>query len=119
GCDAVVHCAIGTAWGQRREIFAVTVDGTRYLAEAARGAGVQRFVHLSTMAVYGDENRMSGILDETTPARPIRGSDYGESKAAAEQMIREAVRKGLPAAILRPARVYGPFSRIFITRPLE
>src|SRR6266705_622148 len=27
GCDAVVHCAIGTAYGQRREIFAVTVGG--------------------------------------------------------------------------------------------
>jgi hypothetical protein len=28
GCDAVVHCAIGTAYGQRRELFAVTVGGT-------------------------------------------------------------------------------------------
>src|SRR5205085_11949355 len=31
GCDAVVHCAIGTAWGDRRKIFDVTVGGTRRL----------------------------------------------------------------------------------------
>src|SRR3954452_17777287 len=40
GCDAVVHCAIGTAWGDRRAIFDVTVGGTRRLAEAALAAGV-------------------------------------------------------------------------------
>ena len=37
GCDAVVHCAIGTAYGQSREVFAVTVGGTRVLAEACAG----------------------------------------------------------------------------------
>ncbi len=35
GCDAVVHCAIGTAYGDRREIFRVTVEGTRQLVAAA------------------------------------------------------------------------------------
>jgi predicted dehydrogenase/nucleoside-diphosphate-sugar epimerase len=119
GCDAVVHCAIGTAWGQRREIFSVTVDGTRHLAEAALHAGVRRLVHLSTMSVYGDDSQLTGLLDEATPVHPVKGSDYGESKAAAERMIQQTVQKGLSAAILRPARVYGPFSRIFIMRPLE
>src|SRR5262249_48955859 len=36
GCDAVVHCAIGTAYGQPREIFAVTEGGTKGLLKAAR-----------------------------------------------------------------------------------
>jgi predicted dehydrogenase/nucleoside-diphosphate-sugar epimerase len=118
GCDAVVHCAVGTAWGQRQEIFKVTVDGTRKLAEAALAAGVKRFVHLSTISVYGDDGAMTGTIDETTPVKPASGSEYGESKAAAERAIQELVRKGLPAVIFRPARVFGPFSRIFIERPL-
>jgi predicted dehydrogenase/nucleoside-diphosphate-sugar epimerase len=118
-CDAVVHCAIGTAWGQRREIFSVTVDGTRHLAEAAREAGCRRLVHLSTISVYGDDSVLTGVLDEATPIRPTKGSEYGESKAAAERVIQQAAARGLSAVLLRPARVYGPFSRIFIMRPLE
>lgn len=118
GCDAVVHCAVGTAWGQRQEIFKVTVDGTRKLAEAALAAGVKRFVHLSTISVYGDDGTMTGTIDEMTPVKPASGSEYGESKAAAERAVQELVRRGLPAVIFRPARVFGPFSRIFIERPL-
>jgi predicted dehydrogenase/nucleoside-diphosphate-sugar epimerase len=118
GCDAVVHCAVGTAWGQRQEIFKVTVDGTRKLAEAALAAGVKRFIHLSTIAVYGDDGAMTGTIDEMTPVKPASGSEYGESKAAAERAVQELVRRGLPAVIFRPARVFGPFSRIFIERPL-
>jgi len=118
GCDAVVHCAVGTAWGQRQEVFKVTVDGTRKLAEAALAAGVKRFVHLSTISVYGNDSAMTGAIDETTPVKPASGSEYGESKAAAERAVQELVRRGLPGVIFRPARVFGPFSRIFIERPL-
>jgi predicted dehydrogenase/nucleoside-diphosphate-sugar epimerase len=118
GCQAVVHCAIGTAWGQRREIFKVTVDGTRALAEAALEAGAGRLVHLSTISVHGDDSTMTGQLDERTPVAPVKGSDYGESKAQAEGVVLDAAKRGLAAVILRPARVYGPFSRIFIERPL-
>ena len=119
GCDAVVHCAVGTDWGQRKEIFKVTVDGTRRLAEAALAAGVKRMVHLSTISVYGDDSAMTGTIDETTQVLPIKGSEYGESKQQAEQAIQQVVARGLSAIILRPARVYGPFSRIFINRPIE
>jgi predicted dehydrogenase/nucleoside-diphosphate-sugar epimerase len=116
GCDAVVHCAIGTAYGNRREIFAVTVDGTRRLAAAARKAGVARFVHLSTMSVHGRE--LPAVLDESCPIRPGRGDDYGESKAAAEREIQRAVQAGLPAVILRPTGVYGPFAPALTLRGL-
>jgi nucleoside-diphosphate-sugar epimerase len=119
GCDGVVHCAIGTEWGEPRKIYDVTVGGTRRLAEAALAAGVKRFVHVSTMSVYGDENIFTGTLDENTPVRPVRGSLYGETKAAAEQAVLGLSHKGLSAVVLRPARVYGPFSRIFIVRPLQ
>lgn len=117
GCDAVVHCAIGTAYGNRKEIFEITVEGTRRLAEAARAAGVKRFVHVSTVALHGKE--VTGILDESTPVRPVRGDDYSESKAEAERVIERAVRAGLPAVTLRLANVYGPFGSTLITRPIQ
>jgi nucleoside-diphosphate-sugar epimerase len=62
---------------------------------------------------------MDGILDESTPVQPKHGGEYGESKAEAERLLLGYARDGLPVVILRPACVYGPFSRIFITRPME
>lgn len=119
GSDAVVHCAVGTVWRDRRANFEINVEGTRRLADAALAAGVDRFVHFSTISVYGDDSAMTGTLDESTPLRPTRGNDYGETKAAAEEVIRKAATKGLNACIFRPARVFGPFSRIFTINPLS
>ncbi len=70
------------------------------------------------MSVYGDDGVLTGILDENTPIRPQSGSVYGESKAAAERIVLALADKGLPSVVFRPARVFGPFSRIFITRPI-
>ncbi len=117
GCDAVVHCAVGTAYGDRQKIYDVTVGGTRELARAALAAGAGRFVHISTIAVHGPE--VKGVLDESAPVCPPPGDDYGGSKAEAERAVLEAVRDGLSATILRPARVYGPFGQTFINRPVE
>ena len=117
GCDAVVHCAVGTAWRNRRALFDITVGGTRRLAEAARAAGVRRFVHISTFAVH--DLKKAGVLDETAPIAPARGSDYAESKVAAEHVIARAVAGGLSAVIIRPGCVYGPFSQIFTTGPIQ
>jgi predicted dehydrogenase/nucleoside-diphosphate-sugar epimerase len=117
GCDAVVHCAIGTTWGNRREIFDVTVEGTRRLTAAARSQDVQRFVHISTFAVH--DLTASGVIDELTPVNPPRGNDYAESKAEAERVIARAVEDGLCAVTLRLANVYGPYSTIFTVRPIQ
>ena len=118
-CDAVIHCAIGTSWAEPHKIAAVTVGGTRRLAEAALAAKVKRFVHVSTMSVYGDDGLLTGTLDENTPVRPMAGSIYGKTKADAERIVLELSKRGLPSVVFRPARVFGPFSNIFVTRPLQ
>lgn len=117
GCDAVVHCAVGPTWRDRKAMFKVTVGGTEKLLEAARTANVERFVHLSTIAVH--DLNTSDLLDETTPIAPTRGADYGESKAQAERMVLDAAKLGLASVALRPAHVYGPFSYSFTTYPIQ
>jgi predicted dehydrogenase/nucleoside-diphosphate-sugar epimerase len=117
GCDAVVHGAIGTVWGDRQNNFDVTVGGTRRLTAAALASRVQRFVHLSTFAVH--DLMAGGVIDETTLPNPPRGNDYAESKAEADRVVEAAVRAGLCAVTLRLANVYGPFSQIFTTRPVQ
>ena len=87
GCDAVVHCA-----GINREIGsqtyrAVHVEYTARVVEAARRAGVRRIVMLSFLR-----------------ARPACGSDYHESKWAAEEIVRGS---GLDWTILKAGVIYG------------
>ena len=117
GCDAVIHCAVGTAYGEPKKIHRVTVDGTRRLARAALKKGIKSFVHVSSMAVYG--SRLKGLIDETFPVKPDPGSVYGETKAKAEKVVQYYVKRGLPAVIFRPARVFGPFGFTFVVNPLQ
>ena len=98
GVDAVVHCAVGD-----RE---VTVRGTENLLEAAQRANVQRLVHISTIAVYGEAD---GVFDEDQPLLSTAG-EYGASKVEAEKACWRFIEQGLPVVILRPTLVYGPFS---------
>jgi nucleoside-diphosphate-sugar epimerase len=86
-------------------------------ADVARAAGVRRFVHVSSMAVHGDE--VPERLDESAPLRPGNGTDYGRAKCLAEQAVLRSADQGLSAILIRPARIYGPFSRTFTVRPLR
>ncbi len=116
GCEAVVHAGIGTSW-RPSERRTTNVKGTKNLVDAALRAGVKRFVHISTIALYGDH--VTGTITEDTPPRPKKGWDYAESKYAAEQIVLEAAAKGLPAVVLRVAVVYGPHNMTITVRPLQ
>ncbi|MCC7009101.1 MAG: Gfo/Idh/MocA family oxidoreductase [Acidobacteria bacterium] len=116
GCDAVVHCAVGTSW-KPEETRRVTVDGTRVVAEAALAAGVSRFVHISTMFVHRRDR--GDVVDESTPLEPPIADRYAQNKLAAEQALAQVASRGLSTVILRPARIYGPFSKTFTVRPLQ
>jgi nucleoside-diphosphate-sugar epimerase len=116
GCDAVVHCAVGTSW-RSEEARRVTVDGTRVVAEAALAAGVERFVHISSLFVHRRDG--ISILDESVPLEPPAADTYGQNKLEAERALGEAAHRGLSTIVLRPTRIYGPFSRTFTVRPLQ
>jgi UDP-glucose 4-epimerase len=84
----------------------VNVLGTAVLLEAARRAGVPRFVYVSTGgALYGDADERP--TPETAPIAPE--SPYGQSKWAAEGYARLYERlHGLSTLTLRLGNVYGP-----------
>jgi UDP-glucose 4-epimerase len=84
----------------------VNIGGTAVMLEAARAAGVRRFVLASTGgAIYGEADEVP--TPETAPIAPI--SPYGTSKAAAETYLGLYTRlHGLCTCALRIANVYGP-----------
>lgn len=107
GCDLVFHIAAATN-GQIGLQRQVNVEGTRNLALAAVRAGVERFVHVSTLAVYGF--RIPDLVTEDQPLAPGR-DPYNITKAGGETALREiAAAYDLPFSIIRPGIIYGPRS---------
>src|SRR5262245_50670447 len=83
----------------------VNVGGTLQLLEAARAAGVKRFVMASSSSIYGESETLPKV--ESMPAQPI--SPYGLQKLAAETYGRLYHRLyGLPTIALRYFNVFGP-----------
>jgi nucleoside-diphosphate-sugar epimerase len=83
----------------------VNVGATLLLLEAARQAGVGRFVHCSSVGVIGDVKHPPA--DETTECHP--GNIYERTKLEGERAALEFARRtGFPVVVVRPAWVYGP-----------
>ncbi|MBN2291337.1 MAG: NAD-dependent epimerase/dehydratase family protein [Pirellulales bacterium] len=106
GTDLVCHLAAKLHINNpdpslRREYWRVNVDGTRCVAEEAAVAGVKRFVHFSTINVYGTST-FPNVFDETSPLNC--DSLYTQTKSESEQIVLNQ----LPATVLRMAAVYGP-----------
>lgn len=100
GVETVVHTAVGDPRDTR-----VITEGTRNTVAAARAAGVRRFIHLSSVAVYG---AVTGVVDEDAPTDHPHGA-YGAAKVIAEEAVR-AADAAMAVAILRPTLIYGPRS---------
>ena len=109
GIDVVFHAAgIVDHWRQGVErMYKVNVEGTRNVMQAALDAKVDRVVHVSSTAAMGIHPNV--VVDESYQFNvPAQRFVYGHSKFQAEQIVLEAVRKGLPAVIVNPATVIGP-----------
>jgi dihydroflavonol-4-reductase len=123
GCRYVVHAAgLFRMWGAREAFQQANVQGTINVVEAALAAGVERFIHISTVAVVGNPTP-GQIIDETHPLNPA--DPYHHSKLAGENVIQQYIKeRNLPALILRPGAFYGPygryaFNRLFFEDPLK
>ncbi|HET9628387.1 MAG TPA: NAD(P)H-binding protein [Novosphingobium sp.] len=89
--EAVIHVAGVINAPDREGFVAGNVAGTLSVVEAAKKAGVPRFICVSSLS-----------------AREPRLSDYGASKARAEKLVRAS---GLDWTIVRPPAIYGPRDR--------
>jgi len=104
GTDIVVHCAAALPLYSKEDIFSTDIQGTRNLLEAAAKAGVKRFIHISSTAVYGIPDHHP--LVETD--KLVGVGPYGEAKIKAEEVCFEFRAKGLCVPVIRPKSFVGP-----------
>jgi predicted dehydrogenase/nucleoside-diphosphate-sugar epimerase len=111
GVDYVFHCAYDTR--SRKQ----NTNGVRNLLDACASSSVKRLVHVSTFSVY--EPFPDGLLTEKTRDGD-RSMIYVDTKLDLEKNVLEMARaRGVPATIVQPSIVYGPFCRPWTNNPAE
>lgn len=105
GVDVVYHnAAVLSIAKAGRKYWEINVNGTHNVLEACRGRGVTKLIYISSTAVYGLPSRLP--IDESSKLHPI--TDYGRSKAAAEQLCHKYRQDyGMDISIIRPRTILG------------
>lgn len=109
GMDSIIHVAgIHDYSTHNKVIFAVNVNGVENICDAAVKMGIKRFMHISSVGVYGlgwfSGKPVKEDGEKLTP--PL--NNYNVSKWQGEKVVWKYIReKGLQATIFRPAAIYG------------
>jgi len=102
GATHVINCTRGPR--------SVMIGGLENILDACRTSGVRRFVHLSSVMVYGDPPHPDSHREDA-PTHPPPGVDsYGMTKLEQDRMVQAAAATGLPSVVLCPPNISGPFS---------
>ncbi len=111
GVEYVFHLAgiISIMPGKDDFVHDVNVNGTCNMLEAAKKAGVKKFIH--TSSIHAFKRVPHGIvIDENIPIDPeCAVAAYDQSKAEATLAVMRAVQEGLPAVVVCPTGVIGPY----------
>ena len=100
----VVHTAAALPLYKKEDIFSTDIDGTRNLLEAGLQCQIERFVHISSTAVYGIPDHHPLLEDDM-----LEGvGPYGKAKIDAERVCLDFREKGMCVPILRPKSFIGP-----------
>jgi 2-alkyl-3-oxoalkanoate reductase len=117
--DAVVHLAAKVSVvGDWTEFESINVGATAALLDAARAAGVTRFVHVSSPSVaHFGEPLVAAAADPADPERAH--GHYARSKAMAELLALDAVCDTFAVVAIRPHLVWGPGDTQLVGRIIE
>ncbi len=119
GCELFIHTAADVSLRLERpeKTWRSNVLGTANALAAAERAGAGRFVHFSSITVFGLE-----FPDGVDERYPVHNTyvPYPDSKIASEQVVLQAQAEGrMACTIVRPGDVYGPRSRAWAIIPAE
>jgi UDP-glucose 4-epimerase len=105
GVDRIFHmgaiCNFSTPY---KDLYPTNVVGVERITKLALDAGVKRYVHVGSTAVYGPYRGTP--FTEDSPRNPQ--DSYGRSKRDGENVVWRRLDEGLPATVTRPCTVYGP-----------
>ncbi len=121
GVQCIYHAAARVGdWGPWEDFIKITVEGSKNLFDAAERSGVPRFIHISSISVYGHVNVPGLVVDESAPLgqKLFKWSYYTRAKVMVEEELWRRHRAGskVKYTVIRPSWLYGPRDRATIKR---
>ncbi|MFC7319292.1 NAD-dependent epimerase/dehydratase family protein [Halobacillus campisalis] len=110
--DVLLHVAAVVHHKEKKEMervyYTINKELPVQVAEKAKESGINQFIFLSTMAVYGEEGKVEKKIVITKETKPNPNTFYGKSKLEAETEITKLRNGSFKVVILRPPMIYGP-----------
>lgn len=109
GCQVVIHCAARISLNSNRDpsVYETNMNGTLNIFNAAKQAGVRRFIHISSIHAY-DQKTADGSLNEESQYCSKKAPLYDQSKRDAQQFVLRQPSGQMEVLVLNPTSVVGP-----------
>lgn len=119
GIDAVFHAAaLSSPWGSDAAFKAINVTATQTLLTAAREAGGDSFVFVSSPSIYTRPKDQVGLTEADPPSdRPMNA--YAATKGEAERAVLAANAPRFATVAIRPRAILGPDDKVLLPRVLR
>jgi dihydroflavonol-4-reductase len=106
----VIHAAATVSFQpkDKKKIFQVNVEGTKNVLNAAHAHGVQRFVHISSVAALGRMKGQNEVDENDKWVSSSLNTNYAESKYLAELEVFRAHEEGMNAVVINPSIILAP-----------
>ena len=105
----VYHCAAKISYQpkDKQELLKVNVQGTRDLVNCSLEGGITKFLHVSSIAVFGKEPSSAPINETVSWKENGNNSFYGYTKYLSELEVWRGLTEGLPSIIVNPSLILG------------
>ncbi|MFN5134163.1 MAG: NAD-dependent epimerase/dehydratase family protein [Chitinophagaceae bacterium] len=109
GCKQVYHSAAIVSYHKKRreQMYNINIEGTANMVNASLENGVEKFVHVSSVAAIGRIRKGEDVNEETKWTEETSGSHYGKTKYLSELEVWRGIGEGLNAVIVNPSIVLG------------
>ncbi len=109
GMNYIFHCAGVVSFDTRdaKRLMAVNGTGTANVVNIALDVGVDKMIHVSSIAALGRSKTTKTVDENTAWVRSNYNTDYAISKYFGEMEVWRGIEEGLTAAIVNPAIILG------------
>lgn len=106
----VIHAAAVVSYHQRDRdaLYAVNVQGTKHIVNACLQLGVNRLLHVSSVAALGKEKGQKLVNESSKWIEGVGVSNYADSKYKAELEVWRGQEEGLSTVVVNPSVILAP-----------
>jgi len=117
--DVVFHAAaLSSPWGPDAAFERINIEATRRLLSAARGAGCDGFIFVSSPSIYAAPRNRLNLTESSAPWEPPMNA-YARTKLVAERLVLGANGPTIRTVAIRPRAVVGPDDTVLLPRLLR